>query len=243
MQQWQFINNVNQLNMFRAIVSFILRSTRLCFNSVWFKHRRCCSWWHVTSLQHRRCTIPQDVQITHSSAPEDGRNYRPKHVELIEVINKLSLLHIVGCLYYCINDARSHKYQIAVSQSVISGTRNAHEVLVRHPKKNRPFVRPGRRWLDIQNGRNAYYAVIKRTEIRSTDFGHTVLSLMSTKHCMMMCPGLIWHRSGFSGSLLGWTRLRCVKVFAYLDQLSDFDELCCIELIFLGLCAVVYRCC
>jgi len=39
---------------------------------------------------------------TQASAPEDGRNYRPKQVELIEVINKLSLLHLVGCLYYCI---------------------------------------------------------------------------------------------------------------------------------------------
>jgi len=39
---------------------------------------------------------------TQSSAPEDGRNYRPKHVELIEVINKLSLLHLVGCLRYYI---------------------------------------------------------------------------------------------------------------------------------------------
>ena len=38
----------------------------------------------------------------HTSAPEDGRNYRPKHVELIEVINKLLLLHLVGCLY-CYN--------------------------------------------------------------------------------------------------------------------------------------------
>jgi len=35
-----------------------------------------------------------------SSAPEDGRNYRPKHVELIEIINKLLLLHLVGCLHY-----------------------------------------------------------------------------------------------------------------------------------------------
>jgi len=26
---------------------------------------------------------------TQSSAPEDGRNYRPKHVELIEIINKI----------------------------------------------------------------------------------------------------------------------------------------------------------
>ena len=39
---------------------------------------------------------------TQSSVPEDGRNYRPKHVELIEFINKLLLLHLVGCLYHCI---------------------------------------------------------------------------------------------------------------------------------------------
>jgi len=26
---------------------------------------------------------------TQSSTPEDGRNYRPKHVELIEIINKI----------------------------------------------------------------------------------------------------------------------------------------------------------
>ena len=38
---------------------------------------------------------------TQSSAPEDGRNYRPKHVELIEIIIKLLLLHLVACLYYC----------------------------------------------------------------------------------------------------------------------------------------------
>ena len=26
--------------------------------------------------------------------------------------NKLLLLHLVGCLYYCIRDARSHKHQV-----------------------------------------------------------------------------------------------------------------------------------
>ena len=39
---------------------------------------------------------------TQSSSPKDGRNYRPKHVELIEITNKLLLLHLVGCLYYYI---------------------------------------------------------------------------------------------------------------------------------------------
>ena len=53
---------------------------------------------------------------TQSSAPEDGRNHRPKHVELIGIINKPLLLHLVGCLlvYYCINDARSNEHQIVI---------------------------------------------------------------------------------------------------------------------------------
>ena len=39
---------------------------------------------------------------TQSSAPEDGRNYRPKHVGMIGIINKPLMLHLVGCLYYSI---------------------------------------------------------------------------------------------------------------------------------------------
>jgi len=41
-------------------------------------------------LQHRRCIIPQAVNK--SNAPEDGRNYRPKQVELIEIINKIIIV-------------------------------------------------------------------------------------------------------------------------------------------------------
>ena len=40
---------------------------------------------------------------TQPGAPEDGRNNRPKHVELIGIINKPLLLHLVGCLYYLYN--------------------------------------------------------------------------------------------------------------------------------------------
>ena len=56
---------------------------------------RCCrppaekSWVHYTTS----CD-------TQSSAPEDGQNNSPKHVELTGVINKPLLLHLVGCLYY-----------------------------------------------------------------------------------------------------------------------------------------------
>ena len=54
----------------------------------------------AANRQHRRYVIPQAVK-RQSSAPEDGRNYRPKHVELIVIINKiLLLLHLLGCLYH-----------------------------------------------------------------------------------------------------------------------------------------------
>ena len=47
------------------------------------------SWVHYTTS----CN-------TQSSAPEDGRNHHPKHVELIGIINNPLLLNLVGCLYY-----------------------------------------------------------------------------------------------------------------------------------------------
>ena len=40
---------------------------------------------------------------TQSSAPEDGQNNCPKHVELTGIFNKPLLLHLVGCLYYLIS--------------------------------------------------------------------------------------------------------------------------------------------
>ena len=81
--------------MFRAMISPIFRSTELCVTACGKIHPRCCqppaatSWLHYTTS----CN-------THSSAPEDGRNHRPKHFELIGIINKPLLLHIVGGLYY-----------------------------------------------------------------------------------------------------------------------------------------------
>ena len=65
--------------MFRAIIFPIFRSTRLCVTAY--------------SIMH-----PQAV--TQSSAPEDGQNNCPKHVELTGIINKPLLLHLVGCIYY-----------------------------------------------------------------------------------------------------------------------------------------------
>ena len=46
------------------------------------------SWVHYTTSYN-----------TQSSALEDGRDQRPKHVELIGIINKPLLLHLSCCLY------------------------------------------------------------------------------------------------------------------------------------------------
>ena len=58
-------------------------------------------WYNVPTM------LPADGRYnyttscnTQSSAPEDGQNNCPKHVELIGIINKPLLLHLVGCLYY-----------------------------------------------------------------------------------------------------------------------------------------------
>ena len=42
--------------------------------------------FQVTGRQHRGCIIPEAV--TQSTAPDDGRDQDPKHVELIGIINK-----------------------------------------------------------------------------------------------------------------------------------------------------------
>ena len=61
-------------------------------------HPRCCrpatSWVHFTTI----CN-------TQSSAPEDRREHRPKHVELNGIINRPLLLHLVGVYIVYVNDA------------------------------------------------------------------------------------------------------------------------------------------
>ena len=66
--------------------------------------------FQATDRQHRGCIYTTSCN-TQSSAPEDGRDQRPKRVELIGIINKPLLLHLVGVYIIYINDARSNKYQ------------------------------------------------------------------------------------------------------------------------------------
>ena len=66
----------------------------------------CYSLWYnapptmlpAIGRQHRGCIIPQAV--TESNAPEDGQNNCPKHAGLTGIINKPSLLHLVGCIFF-----------------------------------------------------------------------------------------------------------------------------------------------
>ena len=89
MQQQWLINLSSQLDMFWAIVLPIFRSTRLRVTACGIMHPRCC-----------QLVASNIVGGTQSSAPEDGKNNCPKHVELTGIINKPLLLHLVGCLYY-----------------------------------------------------------------------------------------------------------------------------------------------
>ena len=93
--------------MFRAIISPIFRSTRLCVTACRIKPGS-----GVPPLPGYRpatsCVLYTTSCNTQSSAPEDGRNYHPKHVELIGIINKPLLFRLVGCLYYFFYMFRSY---------------------------------------------------------------------------------------------------------------------------------------
>jgi hypothetical protein len=56
-------------------------------------------YWKATSWVHYTTSCN-----TQTSAPEGGRDQRPKHVERIGIINKPLLLHLVGCLYHSVQE-------------------------------------------------------------------------------------------------------------------------------------------
>ena len=65
----------------------------MCVTACGIMQPQCCR--PATSLVHYTTNCN-----TQSSAPEDGQNNFPKHVELTGIINKRLLSHLVGCLYY-----------------------------------------------------------------------------------------------------------------------------------------------
>ena len=86
--------------------------------------RRChvvAGRWPATTWMHYTTSCN-----TQSSAPEDGQNNCPKHVDLIGVINKPLLLHLVGCLYHLYQ--RCTVKQISKAQCSVLSTRYAVHV-------------------------------------------------------------------------------------------------------------------
>ena len=84
--------------MFRALIPPIFRNSRLCVTACGIMHPRC---WRLVAWE-RRNYRPATSSVhyttscnTESSAPEDGRDQPPKHVELIGIINKPLLWHLV----------------------------------------------------------------------------------------------------------------------------------------------------
>ena len=72
------------------------------FTACGIMHRRCCQL--VTCHQSAASLVHYTTSCKHSLALlKMGETIAPKRVELIQVINKLSLLHLVGCLNYCKN--------------------------------------------------------------------------------------------------------------------------------------------
>ena len=67
-------------------------------------YRSATSWVHYTT----RCN-------TQPSAPEDGRDHRSKHVELIGIINKQLLLHLVGVYVIYPDDGRRSDRKMSVN--------------------------------------------------------------------------------------------------------------------------------
>jgi len=90
--------------MFRAIISPIIRSTRLCLQLVlqcWSGHQQAASSViYTTSCKHGLALLRMEEIIS-----------RIMLSWLKLFIIKLLLLYLVGCLYYCISHTQLHKYQ------------------------------------------------------------------------------------------------------------------------------------
>ena len=104
--------------MFRALIPPIFRSTGLCVTAFGIMHPRCCApvaWKRRNSASRLPAGfIPVHYATscnTQSSAPED---HSPKHVELIGIIHKPLLLHLVDVYVIYVNGARSSKYQSSI---------------------------------------------------------------------------------------------------------------------------------
>jgi len=138
--------------------------------------------------------LPADNTMVHyttscnaqSSAPEDGRDQRPKHVELIGIINKPLFLHLVGIYIIYIYDARSNKYPF---MCVLSGVFLCVRVCARndHLCLNCAFTHPIFSWKQIGT-KNYRVSSLKRNPlIRATNpFNGCTLTFFYRTGCLFI---------------------------------------------------------
>jgi len=69
---------------------------------------RCAGAHRTTATSCRIAGALYHKMQTQSSAPEDGRNYRPKHVELIVIINKICYFCIYLAVYIITSVMHDH---------------------------------------------------------------------------------------------------------------------------------------
>ena len=90
------------------------------FTACGMMHRRCCLLVTWSPADNIAGALYHKLQ-TQSSVPEDGRIYRPKHAELIEIINKLLLLHLVG-VYIIVSVMHGYtnvKFEVSVRNTML----------------------------------------------------------------------------------------------------------------------------
>jgi len=105
--------------MFRAIISPILRSTRLCLQLV--VYCRCNAVPRHPDHQQVASSVLYITSCKHSCAPEDGRNYRPKHVELIKTINKMIIVEYLAVyinVYTNFGITRNFQISLQISREI-----------------------------------------------------------------------------------------------------------------------------
>jgi len=116
-----FIDNFNHLNMFRAIISPILRRIKLCLQLVVWSTDDVASWWpgwgEASVPPHPGHQLTASSVLYTTSCKHSllllrmGEIIARNMVSWLKFLIKLLLLHLVGCLYYCLFHIHSVRHE------------------------------------------------------------------------------------------------------------------------------------
>jgi len=109
-------------------------------------HLYCSNWYyHFNYLYYNYCSfvfIPLIIQsiltVLYTASCQHslvllrmGEIIAQNMLSWLKLLIKLLLLHLVGCLYYCINDAQLHKHQMTITVA-----KHGHETWLNHKEFN-----------------------------------------------------------------------------------------------------------